>query len=502
MSNNPFDFPKSKIPVPESPYLNASRAGFLSDLSDQVFFDESIPMPIESIPKILDKPPPYSYGPRPPGFLQHHDISVPNPGSSTRSRKRRDRVIKHDEGIPLPKASSDYVEAKLEELLGPRSRLDSVLDGSVDDLLLQSLTQSRSLEDIQGRRSRKQTKTERRPETPEEEDYIPFSRISERIDRKKSLSNSKLNENFDSPRSPGLGRVDLMDVPLSKKPKASSKRDRPLSRHLHEQLNGGSSNGGNLISLGPSTTSSTHGSPKKSPSKGGTQGGEKKSPSKSSKGSDSNNKAPSDASVKAGKAGAGGVGGAGGIVADLKKTETVGKIVPSVHTSPAKQNATLVGGAIKEDVAKGVAAAVLAGKVSGGTPAGGATPAAGLSPSKSQAGGSKRGSAKGSPTHQSAVGENGVPVKPALAGTDVAGADLNKLQQDKVQVLLKDSAAAFKLLRYCQKAEWTAADIQLKQFEKAIANGSDDTRPLSGIFDEVINIKSYLKFEYLLKLNS
>jgi hypothetical protein len=476
MSNsNPFDFPKSKIPVPESPYLSASRAGFLSDLSDQVFFDESIPTPVDPIGNTLDKPP-YSYGPRAPIIL-HHDISVPNPGSSLRSRKRRDR---RDQ---LPPPPPDYVEAKLEELLGPRSRLDSVLDDSVDDLLLQSIKQSRSLEEIEGRRHFPPQYPLGRTESPDPEEYIPFQRLSNRMDRKKSLSNSKINESLNLPRSPGPSRAERSGGSSSKRSKVTNKKDRPSSKSPPDNPVAGSS--GNLITLVPNPINSTNPSPKKSPSKGSnnSQGTEKKSPSKAKL--VAGDTKTSDLPVSKEKI----------VVMDSRKKEieTAVKAGTSGDVSPSKQKTN--GGITKEEVAKSVATSLA--KTGGGvTPAGGQTPAAGLSPTKAApAGGSKRGSAKSSPKGSPAAAVAGVAAaaQPAFAGTDVVGADLNKLKENKKQELLRDTAAAFKLLSFCQKGDWGSAESQLKYFEKAIQAGTGETRPLAGIFDEV----SLVKYLYL-----
>lgn len=98
--------PKSKIPVPEPPYLSP---GFLSELSDQLFFDKPPPL----------APLPYSYGPR--GIL--HAPTSPSPHKMRGSRK-------------------DYVDYRLEQLLGPQSPLDLIED-NVDDILLQSMKASR-----------------------------------------------------------------------------------------------------------------------------------------------------------------------------------------------------------------------------------------------------------------------------------------------------------------------------------------------------------------------
>lgn len=105
MSNNPLDVPKSKIPVLEPPYLNnGTRTGFLDKLSDQVFFDKP-------------PPPPYSYGPR--GIL--HTPQAQRVSLSPRK---------------------EYVDYRLEQLLGPSSPVDLIED-SVDDILLHSMKQSR-----------------------------------------------------------------------------------------------------------------------------------------------------------------------------------------------------------------------------------------------------------------------------------------------------------------------------------------------------------------------
>lgn len=79
------------------------------------------------------------------------------------------------------------------------------------------------------------------------------------------------------------------------------------------------------------------------------------------------------------------------------------------------------------------------------------------------------------------------PSKPALAGTDIVGSDVAKIAEaeDKKQELLRDTAAAFKLLSLCQKGDWHGVEVQLRHFEKAIQAGTGETRPLAGIFDEV-----------------
>ena len=138
---------KSKIPVPESPFLSTSRQGFLSDLGDQLFFDEhGVPL-VEPIPKTLDKPPPYSYGT--PGIL-YDPSSVPR--SKSRSPTPSLGGIRGGKKWKRPKAkgelvrsSSDVIEQKLLELLGgdkeglSDTELESLrerLSKSADDLTL------------------------------------------------------------------------------------------------------------------------------------------------------------------------------------------------------------------------------------------------------------------------------------------------------------------------------------------------------------------------------
>ena len=204
MSNNPMDFPKSKIPVPESPYLSASRSGYLADLSDQVFFDESVPTPVDPVSK-RPKSPPYSYGP--PGIL--HDPSVvPGPSGSPRARKGRRRR-------PPDITQSEYVDSRLEELLGPTATLD--VDDSVDDILIDS---------IQRRSSRERE--------PKDLSLYP-GRYSDRSDPRKkrterspiSRSHEKLSDSLGIPGDLELLRKEKSELSLGRLKDAGS---RPESR--------------------------------------------------------------------------------------------------------------------------------------------------------------------------------------------------------------------------------------------------------------------------------
>ncbi|CAG7732424.1 unnamed protein product [Allacma fusca] len=135
---------KSKIPVPESPFLSSPRAGFLADLSDELFFDEhGVPI-VEPIPKTLDKPPPYSYGT--PGIL-YDPSSVPrksiSPTLSIGGAKKKWRKKKPPDA--LERTHSDLIEKKLQELLGGGGE-------ELSDAELASLREklSKSADDISG----------------------------------------------------------------------------------------------------------------------------------------------------------------------------------------------------------------------------------------------------------------------------------------------------------------------------------------------------------------
>jgi len=186
--NSAFNFPKSKIPVPESPFLSSSRASLkiLSELSDQVFFGEEdicpaptylLPAQVPSEEEDLQIP-----APRVPvpslteldSDLSH--LATPGPSSRRKMSKR-----KKPPDLKL-RASSDLIVTKLEELLGGKN-------GGDRNLVPPPLPVSRSMDNLAGE-----------ADVPGEElpGPIPFQRISDRMDKRKSQSTSKL-QNLGSP---------------------------------------------------------------------------------------------------------------------------------------------------------------------------------------------------------------------------------------------------------------------------------------------------------------
>jgi len=148
-NQGPFDTFKSKIPVPEAPFMSTSRASYLAQLSDQMFFDDDDDNPPTIDRGKRSKPPPYSYGP--PSIL--HEPPSPA-GSPTRTRgvpsithhgKSRKKIS------ALKGMSPEYVEERMEELLGEpmdNPMEDEEQEEAVDELFLAKL--SRSMEQITG----------------------------------------------------------------------------------------------------------------------------------------------------------------------------------------------------------------------------------------------------------------------------------------------------------------------------------------------------------------
>lgn len=458
MSNNPLEYPKSKIPVPESPYLSASRSGYLADLSDQVFFDENVPTPVDPITK-RPKSPPYSYGP--PGIL--HDPSVQGPSSSPRRKSRRRR--------PPDITTSEYVDSRLEELLGPTATLD--VDESVDDIL-DSIQRrgSRELRDSKG-----YTEHSRYPESRREagrKRASPLSRshegglggtlsIADESERKarELLKGKSVGGGLDARLKESLGKS------LSRP--ESRQSDHPSSRPPSDKPR-----------PPVPSTSVTLASPKKSPAKLNLKG--------------------KDIDGKDGKT----------IISDATKVglETRKKVQDNLVKSdmPAVTKA------------KGLAGQAAAAAVGGAV--GGATVAAvkgKLSDSKEKGAGEKDGKEKsqkigGDATGSNAAGGKGdkgekgkgdgaatgkketdavagtaVSKQPAFSGTDIYGhtVDLSKMDAAKKEEFLKDHAQGMKLLHLCHAADWYAVENQLKLFEKKVQNGAINYKPLQTVRDEV-----------------
>lgn len=204
---NPFDYRKSKIPVPESPYLTRSRAtGLLSDISDQVFYDETLTVDhildnvLREVPSSSsrDLTKTYPYGP--PSILHQspspisisppyspklyssslaHSIATPGPSvrKSTKRKKPPDILIR---------TTSDLVESKVEELLGP-ARVDNLME----DLIVSPLHVSRSMDNL--RVGQPSARRDHQDDYDRSRSSTPFQTINDRMDRKKSTSQLHLS---------------------------------------------------------------------------------------------------------------------------------------------------------------------------------------------------------------------------------------------------------------------------------------------------------------------
>lgn len=407
MANNPLDLPKSKIPIPESPYLSQSRSGYLADLSDQVFFDENVPTPVDPLTK-RPKSPPYSYGP--PGILHDHG-AVAGPAGSPHTRKSRRKR-------PPDITSTEYVDSRLEDLLGPSVILD--VDDRADEILIDSISRRGSGEIFR---------------EPKDSLYY-HGRHSDRAPRKKTSPNSRLNFG-DSLGIPGESEKDGSKV---------SSKDRPSSR--------------------PESRTSMRSSSR--PPSDKPSGGPVPSPKKS----------PAKQSMQKGK-------------------ETEGKNVKIVVSAVAGKNGTRKAqdSLVKSDAAslpKDAAGAGAKGKAASEGKGNGAKESekekdksqkpAGDGDSKD-----KQKEANGEPKKK----EPPSPDKPSIGGIGFhgpPGVDLSKLDEHKREEVMRDYAAARKLLHLCQSGDWNAVENQLRYFERRQQQSdiAAHYKPLAAIKDEVL----------------
>lgn len=415
MANNPLDFPKSKIPVPESPYLSQSRSGFLADLSDQVFFDENVPAPIGPPPK-RSKSPPYSYGP--PGIL-HDPGAITGPAGSPHGRKSRRRR-------PTGIASPEYVDSRLEELLGPSAILD--VDDRVDDILIDSISRKGSRENF-----------------GEPRDSLYYhGRHTERSPRRRVSPNARPldNDSLGIPGESETGRKDSLKGRSKDRP--SSKPEARASEKASIKLTSDKPPGGPPVP--PS-------SPKKSPAKQlqkGKDGKEVKivvndvtvNKNGAKKAQESLAKSDANAPSKD-QAGAGPAAGTKGKLVQESKGNGNGK-----DSDKEKDKSQKLAGDGK-------------GKDKPKEPDSGPTTTTEPQP----------------------------PTKPAFAGTDIyghPGIDLSKLDEHKREEVMRDHAAGMKLLQLCQTGDWNAVESQLRYFETRQQKGMPaGYKPLATIRDEV-----------------
>lgn len=449
MSNNPLDFPKSKIPVPESPYLSASRSGYLADLSDQVFFDENVPTPVDPITKRPNSPP-YSYGP--PGIL--HDPSVAQgPSASPRRKSRRRR--------PPDITTTEYVDTRLEELLGPSVVLDR--DDSVDDIL----------DSIKRRGSRELRDT--KMYSDHGRSYVDISRPPP-IKKRSPIS-----------RSHEAGLSDTLDS-LGLPSESESRKERELGKG---KLGAGV---GRIKDLGSKTSLNRPDS--RASDKASSRPPSDKQPPAVTVNIPSPKKSPAKPSLKAK-----GIEDAKAVVMD-----TAGKVGTETRK---KVQTTMVKADMPSPSKEKLAMAVTAGAVGGATAAAATLKGKIATDPKDKTGAQKESKEKGKENGQkpgageSATGKgekdkgkdgaNGKKedpnvTKPAFSGTDIhghIGIDLSKLDDEKRQEVLKDHSMGMKLLGLCHAADWYGVENQLRYFEKRVQNGAVNYKPLATVKDEV-----------------
>lgn len=447
MANNPMDFPKSKIPVPESPYLTASRSGYLADLSDQVFFDENVPTPVDPITK-RPKTPPYSYGP--PGIL--HDSSALGQSSSPRRKSRRRR--------PPDITTSEYVDSRLEELLGPSVTLD--VDDSVDDIL----------DSVKRRGSRELRDTK----------YADHSRYSDTRSTRKRDPVARSHES---------GLSDVLGLPSESEPR----RDLLSKATKGIGAVGRLKDGGSKISLSsrPDSRASDHPSsrppsdkppvshhtPVKAPSS------PKKSPAKTPV-----SLKVKDTDIRDVKAI---VGDTNSKVTSEVKKKVQETLVKADVPSTSKLKDAVVAGAAGISVGAAASAAVVRGKLTADVrdkkdadKDKGQKPAVAGSSNGETKGDKEKGKDASSSEKKDADGA--AATKPAFSGTDIhghSGIDLSKLDEHKREEFMKDHSQGMKLLQFCQAADWYGVENQLRYFEKRVQNGAVNYKPLATIKDEV-----------------
>ena len=518
---NPFDFPKSKIPVPESPFLSKSRAsGFLSDLSDQVFFDDPMTnITLDSLigpsPSTLDKPP-YSYGPR--GLLHDRDLDeflatttsiVPtasiltSPGPSNRKSRRKKPPDLHI------RASSALVEKKLEELLGPK--VDVLLDELIVPPL--ALKASRSMDNL---KSGDEDQDPYYSLSPGSGRRYPFSRVSERMDRKKSSSHSRLTE--DPYRRPLNRESPPSDFPANRPPAPPPRKQERVNKGKTSKSDAKSSTSSSVPKNGksekkPPFSKSTDNVESSSKEVAGPSGSTSTSVPKSTVAGTGSKEAlqtqpptnpptvvvtvsgstpetvPEDKKPKPKVAGETGKklltdpskGSKGQPISKRQKTSTLA-LKNEAPGEPVKKmsgkSTPITGSNSKLDTA---------GKAAGGAGSSnkGSDKKAGVAGAKDK---DKDKDKDPHPVPDAKKAEGAAVVAPdaaALAGTKPEHIDKEKERADELE-REKHRELIQRVLTMCQKSDWHAVEQSLRYLEKAIVLGiTDDLKPLAGVADEV-----------------